>query len=310
MGPVLNTKFSERSPFLHPDMKTLYFSSDGHGGLGNYDVFKSTRLREDCWDCWSEPINLGKEINTIDDDWGYKISTDGEKGYFSKKIINEDHFDLFYVNIPYYLRPDFVATISGRIEGLANEVVTAEIIWEDLETDEEIGRSSTNPDTGEFFIVLPMGKIYGYYINKNEYFPYSSSLDLRNQQDPVELNENIKVVTFKEMIENQIPVPLSNLFFKTNSSKLQRTSYAELRRLSSIIMENNLKVELSGHTDNIGESESNFELSLKRANSVRFLIRLGCDSDKIITSGKGDTEPVLMKLNQEDRKTDELLLLL
>ena len=152
LGPVLNTKFSERSPFLHPDMKTLYFSSDGHGGLGNYDVFKSTRLREDCWDCWSEPINLGKEINTIDDDWGYKISTDGEKGYFSKKIINEDHFDLFYVNIPYYLRPDFVATISGRIEGLANEVVTAEIIWEDLETDEEIGRSSTNPDTENFLL--------------------------------------------------------------------------------------------------------------------------------------------------------------
>ena len=293
LGPILNTQFSERSPFLHPDMKTLYFSSDGHGGLGNYDVFKSTRLSEDCWDCWSEPVNLGKEINTIDDDWGYKISTDGKKAYFSKKIINEDHLDLFYVNIPYYLRPDFVATISGRIEGLANEVVTAEIIWEDLETDEEIGRSSTNPDTGEFFIVLPMGKIYGYYINKNEYFPYSSSLDLRNQQDPVELNENIKVVTFNEMIENQIPVPLSNLFFKTNSSKLQRTSYAELRRLSSIIMENNLKVELSGHTDNVGESESNFELSLKRANSVKdFLIRLGCDSDKIITSGKGDTEPV------------------
>ena len=81
---IINTSYTERSPFLHPDLKTLYFSSDGHGGLGKLDVFVSKRLSDTCWDCWSEPINLGKEINSPNSDWGYKISTDGETAYFSK----------------------------------------------------------------------------------------------------------------------------------------------------------------------------------------------------------------------------------
>ena len=79
LGPKINTIYSERTPFLHPDMRTLYFgNSNGLGGLGGYDVYKSTRIADSCWDCWTEPENLGKEINTADDDWGYKISTDGE----------------------------------------------------------------------------------------------------------------------------------------------------------------------------------------------------------------------------------------
>ena len=83
LGPVINTAFCERTPFLHADMKTLYFSSDGHGGLGKLDVFKSTRLADTCWNCWSEPVNLGKEINTELSDVGYKVTTSGEKAYFS-----------------------------------------------------------------------------------------------------------------------------------------------------------------------------------------------------------------------------------
>ena len=86
IGDSINTIFTERSPFLHPDMKTLYFSSDGHGGLGKLDVFMSTRLYDSCWTCWSDPINLGKEINTIESDWGYKISTDGRCQIPIKKL--------------------------------------------------------------------------------------------------------------------------------------------------------------------------------------------------------------------------------
>ncbi|MGY8989453.1 MAG: vWA domain-containing protein, partial [Flavobacteriales bacterium] len=88
IGDSINTIFTERSPFLHPDMKTLYFSSDGYGGLGKLDVFMSTRLFDSCWTCWSEPINLGKEINTIESDWGYKISTDGKTAYFTQEKTN------------------------------------------------------------------------------------------------------------------------------------------------------------------------------------------------------------------------------
>ena len=71
LGPTINTIHCDRSAFLHPDMKTLYFASDGHGGLGDLDVFVSKRLADSCWNCWSEPVNLGKEINSSSSDWGY-----------------------------------------------------------------------------------------------------------------------------------------------------------------------------------------------------------------------------------------------
>ena len=303
MGEVINTPYSERSPFLHPDMKTLYFSSDGHGGLGNYDVYKSTRQDEDCWDCWSKPVNMGKEINTIDDDWGYKISTDGNNAYFAKKVKGEDHFDLYTLNIPYYLRPDYVATISGKIEGLDNQIIPAEIVWEDLETQTQIGRSQTNPETGEYFIVLPMGKIYGYYIDKDDFFPFSSSLDLREETEAINLDKNIKIISFEEMIDNQIPVPISNLFFGTGSNRLQRLSFAELDRLARILNKTPLRVEITGHTDNVGSEEVNLNLSQERAARVKkYLVKKGCNPERIETVGKGASEPVSENETTEGRQ--------
>ena len=303
LGDVINTPYSDRTPFLHPDMKTLYFSSDGHGGLGNYDVYKSTRQGEDCWDCWSEPINMGKEINTIDNDWGYTISTDGNNAYFAKKVKGEEHMDLYTLNIPYYLRPGYVATISGKIEGLENQIIPAEIVWEDLETQTQIGRSQTNPETGEYFIVLPMGKIYGFYIEKEDFFPFSSSLDLREETVAIDVEKNIKIISFEEMIDNQIPVPISNLFFSTGSSRLQRLSFAELDRLVDILKNNPLRVEITGHTDNIGSEEINLDLSQKRADQVKkYLVKKGCNPERIETVGKGALEPISENESNEGRQ--------
>ena len=127
LGYQINTPYAERTPFLHPDMKTLYFSSDGHGGIGKLDVFKSTRLADSCWNCWSKPINLGKEINTEESDWGYKISTDGENAYFSKKKSANENEDIFSLNLPSHLRPDFVATVSGKLLDKQNKPISAEI---------------------------------------------------------------------------------------------------------------------------------------------------------------------------------------
>ena len=89
-----------------------------------------------------------------------------------------------------------VATISGKIEGLDNQIIPAEIVWEDLETQTQIGRSQSNPETGEYFIVLPMGKIYGFYIEKEDFFPFSSSLDLREETVAIDVEKNIKIGKF------------------------------------------------------------------------------------------------------------------
>jgi outer membrane protein OmpA-like peptidoglycan-associated protein len=293
LGKTINTIYSDRSPFLHPDMKTLYFSSSGHGGLGELDVFKSTRLDESCWDCWSEPVNMGKEINTSGTDWGYRISTDGDKAYFSKDRDNSGKDDIFWLNLPKHLRPDFVATISGNLLDRNNQPVSAEIRWEDLQTGKKVGQSKSDPSDGSYYIVLPLGKIYGYYVEKDGFFPISNNIDLKNNAKPIAIDSNIDLVTFKQMIDEGIAVPINNLFFETGKFTVLSNSYPELKRIAKIIQSKNLKVVIEGHTDNVGEDTANLTLSEQRANAVKeFLVKEGCNPSQLSTKGFGKTKPL------------------
>ena len=176
LGPTINTSFTDRSPVLHPDMKTLYFSTDGRPTRGGLDVYMSTRLREDSWTEWSEPVSLGKEINTVGTDCWYKISTDGKLAYFAKE--GKDYmYDLYTLPIPEHLRPEQVATISGKITDSEGKPVVTVLKWENLETHEQVGQSQTDPTDGSFFIVLPEGKNYGYYIDDENLFPIANNID-------------------------------------------------------------------------------------------------------------------------------------
>ena len=293
LGMTINTIYTDRSPFLHPDMKTLYFSSSGHGGMGELDVFKSTRLDESCWDCWSEPVNMGKEINTPGTDWGYKISTDGDKAYFSKKRDDSTKDDIFWLNLPKHLRPDFVATVSGSLLDKNNNPVSAEIRWEDLQTGKSVGQSKSDPTDGSFYIVLPLGKIYGYYVDKDGFFPISNNIDLKNNAKPITIDSNIDLVTFQQMIDEGLAVPINNLFFETGRFTVLSNSYPELKRIAKIIQSKNLKVVIEGHTDNVGEDAANLTLSEQRANAVKeFLIKEGCNPSQLSTKGFGKTKPI------------------
>ena len=139
-----------------------------------------------------------------------------------------------------------------------------------------------------------MGKLYGYFIDNQAYFPLSNNIDLRTQKVATEVSEDIQLVTFKQMIEEGIAVPVNNLFFNVNKSDLLPYSIPELKRVAKIIIDQNLKVELSGHTDSDGEEADNLKLSEKRAAAVKqFLISIGVPEDKIVTIGYGETKPVM-----------------
>jgi outer membrane protein OmpA-like peptidoglycan-associated protein len=294
LGKVINTPYCDRMPCLAPDMKTLYFSSDGHGGLGGLDVFKTTRLSDTCWARWSEPINLGKEINTEGSDRNYKISDDGTRAYFSKKITSQDKEDIYSINLPKSLRPEAVTTITGKLIDKGNHPVVSEIRWEDLETGKEMGRAKSDPVDGSFFINLPLGKNYGYYVNKEGYFPYSNNIDLRNNNyKPVKVDATINMVTYQQMVEDGTVVILNNLFFNPSESVILTASIPELKRIAAIIKTNNLKVTLAGHTDNVGDDKQLQSLSEQMADAVKtFFVKEGCFSDKITFEGFGKTRPI------------------
>jgi outer membrane protein OmpA-like peptidoglycan-associated protein len=306
LGNQINTPFIDRSPFLHPDGKTLYFSSNGHYGLGALDVFKSERLNPDSWTEWSKPVNLGKEINTIENDWGYKISLDGKYAYFS--ALNQEDTtkkqDIFRILLPEETRPEVVATIKGKVIDPDGNFLSAKIKWEDLKTGAEVGELNSDSRDGSFFIALPIGRIYGYYAEKEGYYPASKNIDLTESMDSLlVLNEDIILMPIQDIKNKNISVRINNLFFDFNSAELKPESYFELKRLIKVLNENpGMKIELLGYTDNIGTDSFNKKLSLKRAKAVmNFLINNGINKNLIKPKGLGKINPVATNDTEKGR---------
>ncbi len=301
IGSIINTPFTERSPFLHSDMKTLYFSSDGHAGLGSLDVFMCKRLSDTSWIQWSKPVNLGKEINTVAKESDYEISTDGKIAYFSSFVGGD--FDIFYVELPKEIRPETVTTISGRILDKSGNHLYAIIKWENLETGELVGFSKSDPTTGKYIIILPNGKNYGYFVEKPDYYPVSGNVDLRKVEVTQKIKKDIILISEEDIVNNKVAVPLKNLFFEYNKHTIKRESYPELNRFAKFLKSNSkLEVEISGHTDNKGTDKYNKTLSKNRALEIKnYLVEKGCDFNKLIAKGYGKEKPVASNDTEEGR---------
>ncbi|MCZ7557601.1 MAG: OmpA family protein [Bacteroidia bacterium] len=181
LGPAINTPYAERSAFLHPDGKTLYFSSDGHPGLGKLDVFKSIRLREDSWTEWSIPVNLGKDVNTSEDDWGYKITPDGRYAFYaaSNRPGSAGQNDLYMITLPRAARPESpVATLSGNILDDNGNPIGADIMVQRLSDGKVVGTGQSDPETGRFMLSVPEGDNIALFVEKEGYYPDAKNLDL------------------------------------------------------------------------------------------------------------------------------------
>jgi len=294
LGDQINTPFSERSPYLHPDGKSLYFSSDGHAGLGGLDVFKSVRL-DDTWTNWSKPINLGTEINTILNDWGYKIGITGDSAFFSgfARTNGYGQWDLYSVTLPKDARPDPIVMISGTITDNKGNRLQAEIIWEDLATGEILGTTKSNMMSGHYFIALPVGKNYGYYVKKNGYYPTSNSIDLTKSKDGDSRKVDIELVSTKDMKTKSSSITINNIFFDFDSAVLKKESTSELKRLIDFVQNNSIdKIKIIGHTDKVGSNAYNQKLSLDRAISVKKYLSNLLPKLQITTIGKGATVPI------------------
>ncbi len=308
LGPTINTQYSERSPYLHPDGRTLYFSSEGHPGLGKLDVFKSYRLKEDSWTEWSEPINLGKEINSILDDWGYKITVGGDSAFFAGhwRTIGYGGWDLFSISLPKFAKPDKVLTIKGKVTDNKGNPLSSKILWEDLTTGKNVGVLHSDPSDGSYIIILPLGKNYGFYAEKSGYYPLSKSIDLTKEKKESEIIENITLLPIEDILKQETKVSLNNIFFDFDKYTLKKESYPELDRLTKLIKENpKYKIKIEGHTDNIGSESYNIQLSQKRAESVKnYIVSKGVSPKRFSLIGYGSSIPQATNDTEEGRATN------
>ena len=298
-GPTINTPFGEKSPYLAPDGKTMYFSSEGHPGYGDYDLFVS--VFED--GSWSEPKNLGAPLNSAGQDTYFTISASGEGAFFASDRNGEGKLDLFSVVIPESLRPKPSVIVKGVVTNSKSQnKIGAWVLVEDINTGELIATAKSNSETGEYLVVLPSGRNYSVSANKEGFFFYSNKFEVSKSAKYAEIKKDIKL----EPIEKGARVVLNNIFFETGSATLSQESYIELSKAVDLLKTNpKMVVEIGGHTDNVGSDETNMKLSHERAKSVRnYLVKAGIVSGRLQAKGYGETEPVADNETEEGRKTN------
>lgn len=168
LGKNVNTELSEFSPFLHPDGKTLYFSSNGHPGMGGFDIFRS-HLQAD--GTWSKPENVGYPINTERDDEYFALNASGSRAYIvSNREDTQGRLDIYQIEMPEENRPNPLTTLVGFVKHEYTYVpLGCKVIVEEAGTKKKIGEFVANETTGKFIVVLPAGKKYGVKLEKQGY---------------------------------------------------------------------------------------------------------------------------------------------
>ncbi|MCB0805102.1 MAG: PD40 domain-containing protein [Bacteroidales bacterium] len=299
LGPNINTSGYEGSVFIHPDNQTLYFSSDGHVGMGGMDIFYS---RLDSAGNWGEPTNLGYPINTWKDENSVVISADGELAMFASD--RKDGFgglDLYAFELYKEARPLFVTYLKGTVfDDETSKKLRAAFELTDLETGNVSVTSYSNEETGEFLVALPTDRDYALTVSRPGYLFYSENFNLEgvhSQTDPF-----IKDIPLKP-IKTGESVVLRNIFYETDKYELKEKSRVEMQKLIDLMQQNpELRIEISGHTDNVGMDEYNKVLSRNRAKSVYdYLVENGIDQSRLTYEGYGKTKPVDTNETEEGR---------
>jgi outer membrane protein OmpA-like peptidoglycan-associated protein len=297
MGPGINTSADEGTPFIHADNQTLYFTSKGHPGYGANDVFVVHKQADGSW---SKPMNLGYPINTIDEEGGLIIASDAKTVYFSSDgWDSRGGLDIFTFELPAHVRPHKTLWVKGTVfDKKTNEGLPSNVELIDLGNAQTISNVQTDEE-GNYLITLPIGKNYVFNVNRKGYLFFSESFMLQQKENDSAYNINIGLTP----IEVNASIVLKNIFFDTKKAELKPESLIELDKVVQLLKENpTLKIEISGHTDNVGKPADNLLLSNNRAKSViNYLLYKGVAANRLSSKGFGETQPVANNTTEEGR---------
>jgi OmpA-OmpF porin, OOP family len=302
LGKTINTKGTEAAPFLASDDQTLYFTSDGHSGYGGSDIYMTRRL-DDTWTKWSEPENLGPVVNTSYDESHLTITASGDQVYFSSASENGTEEDMYVIELPKMLKPLPVMLVRGRVLNSKTNayIPNVKIFFEDLSTGQEVGIANSNPNDGQYQIVLPSGKNYGYLAQKDGFISVNSNIDLTSMPEYKEYEKDLYLTP----IEVGETVIINNVFFDFDKYDLRKESYHELNRLVTLLKNSNtMKIEVSGNADSIGTQKYNEKLSYKRAEAVvnYLLAKSGIDKSRIVLKYYGELNPAASNATAKGRQ--------
>jgi len=307
LGATVNTAGSEKTPFIHTDSQTLYFSSSdrvderdsvypGHRGLGGYDIF-FTRYSDNAW---SKPENLGYPINSEADDLSFFVSTDGKTGYFSSnKIEGSGGYDLYAFDLYPEARPQKVLFLKGEVTDEYNvPLPDTKIELRNLATDEVID-IEIDPISARYVAIAVFESDFVLTVKKPDHI-YQSRLIERDStiyDAPAEINFEV------DKVESGKTQQLHDIYFATASADLNPKSLFILNEFIIFLEDHpGVKVAIHGHTDNVGDAAMNMELSNQRAKTVyNYLIENGISPKRLAWKGFGMTKPVADNNTAEGR---------
>lgn len=303
LGDGINTSEDELAPFIHANGQTLFFSSSGYAGMGKLDLYLSNNEQGK----WQTPQNLGYPLNTSKDETSITITSDGKMAFFGREertgrqsvrsLINWFEVPSDW-NIPY--KSNYLKGIVFDEETKKNIAATVELI--DLTSGQKIYSVDSDPQTGEYLMVITEGKNYGLYVNKKGYLFKSLSFDyqkkLQGKQEAILMDIPL------QKIKAGVKTTLNNLSFESGKYDLLPQSLVELNKIAVFMRENaSVHIEIAGHTDDVGADAANLELSRKRAQSVvQWLKQKGIVITRLQAKGYGETQPLNSNINENERQ--------
>lgn len=294
----VNTQRQETSPYLHFDGRSLYFSSNGHPGMGDLDFFVARKQADGTW---GEVENLGYPINTRAQEFSLIVGPDGETGFFSSDALESGlgQLDLYSFSLPLDRRARAVAYLRGKvIDRETRQPVPSRLQFEDVRDSSNRWVQGTNRG-GQFYAVLPARADYALSIAEPGYLFYSRNFRLAKQgaEDALYLEVELIPIAAGEKVK------LENVFFAFDSYQLKPESTAELQMVLRFLRQNpQVSIVLEGHTDNQGSAAYNEKLSQQRARAVYdYLQEAGIAADRLAYEGYGASQPVADNATEEGR---------
>ncbi|NJM94538.1 MAG: OmpA family protein [Cytophagales bacterium] len=345
IGSTVNTSHDEYSPYLAPDNETLYFSSKGFSGFGGSDVYITRRL-DNTWKNWSDPENLGPDINSEEDEVFFNITPSGQQAYFAKGT--GANADIYRIDIPVFYQPSPVITVRGLVkEQTSEKPLSAQVLFTLMPENTQIGLTISDSASGEFNIVLPSGAKYIYTTQADGYKSATQEIDLMKNperheyqevvwlepeqavlalvnddqtktenttQETPPIQEPAATGTKQRQAQQEETQPSAQqpknalalkIYFYFDSNELSKEQKRDLKSVYEEIkvLKADIKVEIAGHTDNVGSEFYNVILSERRAKAVQdYLISLGLTAERLVVKGYGESQPAATNNHLEGRR--------
>ena len=299
LGKPVNTKFDEIAPFIHVNNRNLFFASNGLPGFGGFDIYAAEKNAG----AWQEPKNMGSPLNDFEDQYSFVVTSDGLNAFYSREE-GRTKSKIYQTNIP---REFQVRSRGNVVKGVVTDSKTklalqASVELFDLKTNQKISVFNSDSVNGQYLIIVPGKSEYAFHVAEPGYLFYSLHFNYeeKDQDQPLTID-----IALQPIVKNAMTV-MNNIFFDFNQSEIKPRSLSELDEVVKFLKENpKIKVEISGHTDNVGNENYNQQLSLKRAQSVvNYFASKGIDVARLAQKGFGSKKPIKPNDSEDNRQVN------